>query len=42
MPEGGVGESILSAFASGKKLVVTVLAAMGEQEAVAVREAEGN
>ncbi|RKP10284.1 eukaryotic translation initiation factor eIF-5A [Thamnocephalis sphaerospora] len=39
LPEGEIGESIEEQFNEGKELIVTVLSAMGEEAAIAVKEA---
>lgn len=38
VPEGDLGEQIQALFADGKDLLVTVIAAMGEEVAIAVKE----
>ena len=43
LPEGELGEQILADFRAGKELIVAVLTAMGEEAAIAYKEApKGN
>lgn len=39
VPEGEIGEQIQSEFKAGKDLLVTIVSAMGEEHAMAVKEA---
>lgn len=39
MPDGEVGDRIQADFDEGKELIVTVIAAMGEEAAISVKEA---
>ncbi|KAF3903157.1 hypothetical protein ABW21_db0207846 [Orbilia brochopaga] len=41
VPEGSVGEALQSDFDAGKDLNVTILAAMGEEAAIAYKESSG-
>ncbi|KAH7100079.1 eukaryotic translation initiation factor 5A-2 [Auriculariales sp. MPI-PUGE-AT-0066] len=42
VPEGEIGAQIKKEFAEGKELTITVVAAMGEEQAIAVRAVSGN
>lgn len=42
VPEGELGEQILTDFKAGKELVVSIQSSMGEEAAVAVKEAPKN
>lgn len=42
VPEGELGEQIMSMFDDGKELIVTVIKALGEEAAIAVKEAPKN
>lgn len=39
VPEGEIGDQIQNLFADGKEVLVTVVSAMGEEHALAVKEA---
>ncbi|PAV15824.1 eukaryotic translation initiation factor 5A [Pyrrhoderma noxium] len=39
LPEGEIGQQIQDAFSEGKDLIITVLSAMGEEQAVSFKEA---
>ena len=39
LPEGDLGKSIETDFENGKDLLVTVINAMGEEQAISVKEA---
>lgn len=39
IPEGDIGKEIQEAFEDGKDLLVTIIAAMGEEQAISWKEA---
>jgi translation initiation factor 5A len=39
MPEGEIGDQISSQFDEGKDLLVTIISAMGEEQAISFKEA---
>jgi translation initiation factor 5A len=39
IPDGDLGKQITSEFEEGKELMVTIVSAMGEEQATAVKEA---
>lgn len=39
LPEGDLGKQIQEEFDAGKDLLVTIIAAMGEEQAISVKEA---
>lgn len=39
VPEGELGDQINSQFEDGKDLLVTIVSAMGEEQAIALKEA---
>ncbi|CCA66447.1 probable HYP2-translation initiation factor eIF5A.1 [Serendipita indica DSM 11827] len=42
VPEGDLGKDIQAAFDDGKDLLVTIVSAMGEEQAMSFKEAAGN
>ena len=39
VPDGDIGSEITTAFEDGKDLLVTIIAAMGEEQAISFKEA---
>ncbi len=42
VPEGALGKDIQTAFDDGKEVIVTIIAAMGEEAAIAFKETTVN
>lgn len=42
VPEGELGEQIQAAFDDGKDIMVTIVSAMGEEQALSFKDVTGN